>query len=73
MFQVDRNALEMQISHIIYRENMLHPFRYRIRVLHASNSQDIEIRNQLSETFNDNDYSIRGFEIRFMHEKHAQW
>jgi len=73
MFHFNSNTLEMQISQIIYRENILHPFRYRIRVLHASNSQDMEIRDWLGETFNDNDYSIRGFEIRFMHEKHAQW
>lgn len=71
MFHFDGNALEMRISPIIYREDQQH--QYCITIESATNSQDLEIRDWLGETFNDNDYSIYGFEIRFMHEKHAQW
>lgn len=71
MFHFDGNALEMQISPIIYREDQQH--RYCITVTSATNSRDMEIRDWLTEMFNDDDYSIHGFEIRFMHEKHAQW
>ena len=71
MIYFDGNSLEMRISPIIYREDQQH--RYCITIVSASNSRDMEIRDWLTEMFNDNDYSIRGFEIRFMHEKHAQW
>ena len=71
MFHFDGTALEFRISPIVYKENCLHP--YCITVSSATNRQDMEIRNWLGETFNDDDYFIHGFEIRFMHEKHAQW
>lgn len=70
IFNFNPNYLKLQISPIRYDENCIH--RYIITVI-GSHSQDSEIRDWLGETFKDDDYFIHGFEIRFNHEKHAQW
>ena len=71
VFNFNAKYLKIRISPIRYVEDKIHS--YVITVSGSTYSQDNEILDWLSETFNDDDYSIYGFDICFKHEKHAQW